>query len=56
MSGHYTFASEEFNELKDEVGLSLSHRNIELNKLLRLAVKEKISRYVNLFGLYRATL
>jgi hypothetical protein len=49
IAGHYVFSSEEGIEIKREAELNLDARGIDLNAVLKAAVKKAIARYLRLF-------
>ncbi len=51
ISGHYVFSKPEFIELKNQVKYDLKKKNIDLEKILKEAVKNNIMRYLKNFRL-----
>ena len=51
ISGHYVFSKPEFVELKNKVKYDLKKKNIDLEKILKEAVKNNIMRYLKNFRL-----
>lgn len=51
ISGHYVFATEEFKKIKNEAALILSKKNINIDEVLKSALKTSILRYMTLLNL-----
>lgn len=51
IAGHYIFSTEEFLELKEKANKELSKKNIEIDEVVKGAIKNAINRYLKNFRL-----
>jgi len=54
IAGHYTFACEDFKEIKAEASCELKRKDIELDMYLKHSIKENILRYLKNFRMVKA--